>query len=240
MAGKINYYQESLTIIEKIKISHKRPRILMHVCCGPCSTSPLVFLTQYFDVTVYFNNSNIYPQFEFQRRLEELEHFLLDFERDYHHKVNIITPQYDNADYTQKFLAPLAKEKEGGKRCFVCYRARMEAAYNFAEREGFDFFTTVMTISRQKDSQVLNAIGAELEKSHSRTKYFFSDFKKAGGQELRDKMVNTYNLYHQLYCGCVYTYGEGEKRRKTLLAKQKEEAIKSSSNVVFELESDNK
>lgn len=211
-----NYYLESLKELEALP-KDKKPRLLLHACCGPCSCFPLTFLCPHFEVTIYFNNSNIYPQNEYERRLGELKKFLGYFERDYDYHVDLIVTAYDNENYN-KDLEPYAALPEGEERCFICYRKRMGEAYDYAEKNGYDYFTTVMTISRQKDSQILNKIGKELEEKHSKTKYFYSDFKKAKGIDVAREMRIHYDLYNQLYCGCKYTYAKG-------LAKAKEKGI---------------
>jgi predicted adenine nucleotide alpha hydrolase (AANH) superfamily ATPase len=212
----IDYHKMSLKELEALPKGRK-PRLLLHACCGPCACWPLVFLCPHFDVTIYFNNSNIYPKAEYDRRLSELERLLSLIKRDYGYDVTLIVTSYDNDAYNED-LEPLASEPEGGRRCLVCYRKRMGEAYDYAERNGFDYFTTVMTISRQKDSEILNAVGADLEKSHKRTKYFYSDFKKAKGIDYGRDMRIKYGLYNQLYCGCKYTYPKG-------LAKAKEKGL---------------
>lgn len=212
-APKVNYYQKSLEEIAKIPAGQK-PRLLLHACCGPCSCFPLTFLCEHFDVTIYYNNSNIYPESEYDRRRDELKKLLKDIKEDYAYDVRLIVPAYDNALYN-KDLAPYADAREGGERCLVCYRKRMKEAYDFAEKEGYDYFCTVMTISRQKNSQVLNRIGKELEEQdHHKTKYFYSDFKKNNGIEIGRQMRIHYGLYNQLYCGCIYTYQDGLRRQK--------------------------
>lgn len=201
---KVNYYLESLKEIEKIDASKERKSLLMHVCCGPCSCWPLLFLCPHFDLTLYFNNSNIYPEAEFDKRLATLKELLSDIKRDYGYDIKLIVRPYDYANYI-KDLEPFAKEPEGFNRCQICYKKRMAEAYDYAEKEGFDYFTTVMTISRQKNSQVMNLIGKELEKSHQKTKYFYSDFKKDNGSLKGKEIREKYNLYNQLYCGCEYS-----------------------------------
>ncbi len=203
---KINYQNIAKEELSKIDKNNK-PNLLLHACCGPCSAYPLTLLCEYFNVTIYFNNSNIYPSEEYYRRLFELKRFLENFEKDYNHHVNLITTPYDNENYN-KILEPLKDEPECGKRCVLCYTKRMKEAYDYAEENKFDYFTTVMTISRQKSSQVLNQIGNKLEKDHKFTKYFYSDFKKENGilkgKALRDK----YSLYQQTYCGCYISYNK--------------------------------
>ncbi|MCI2111020.1 MAG: epoxyqueuosine reductase QueH [Bacilli bacterium] len=208
----INYYKKSLEIIASLP-NDKKPSLLLHACCGPCSCFPLAFLCPHFDVTVFFNNSNIYPQSEYLRRLDELRKFLGFFKRDYGYDVKLIVTPYDNEGYN-KDLQPFASLPEGQERCFICYRKRMGEAYDFAEKNGYGFFSTVMTISRQKDSQVLNRIGAELEATHQRTRYFYSDYKKNKGIDVGREMRIHYGLYNQLYCGCKYTYAKGLLKAK--------------------------
>lgn len=204
---KINYYDKSLEILAELKDFEKKPCLLLHACCGPCSCFPLIFLCERFEVTIYFNNSNIYPASEFDKRLITLKELLSDLNRDYGYNVSLIVPSYDGAGYA-KCLAPYAESPEGGARCWFCYEKRMREAYDFAEKEGFDFFCTVMTISRQKNSQILNQIGEKLEKEHQKCRYFYSDFKKKDGALKGREIRLRYGLYNQLYCGCSYSYNE--------------------------------
>lgn len=216
---KINYQKVAEATIAEISKLANKPRILMHVCCGPCTTAPLLFLSQYFEVTLLFANSNIFPAAEYIHRLEELKRFLIEFAVDYGPKIELLITEYRNEEYTKNILAPFKDEPEGGKRCEACFRARMTEAYQIAADHNFDYFVTVMTISRQKDSQLLNQIGHELSLLHPNTKYFHSDFKKHGGQEKRDAMVKEFELYTQDYCGCVYSLANRERRLAELRPK---------------------
>ena len=210
METKVNYQRLALKELETFQ--GKKKSLLFHVCCGPCSCYPLTFLAPYFDITIYYANSNIYPKEEYDHRLAELKRLLECYKRDRGYDIKLIVPPYENEAYTKK-LAPLAHLGEFSERCFLCYRLRMEEAYDYAEANGFDYFTTVMTVSRQKNSQKLNEIGAELEKKHTHTKYFYSDFKKNKGLEIGTEIRKSYDLYNQDYCGCVYSYEEALKRR---------------------------
>ncbi len=214
MTAKINYYLKSEEILANFQKNEEKPKLLLHTCCGPCSTFPLTYLCPHFDVTIYFNNSNIYPKEEYIRRLEELKKFLILFERDYRYHVNLIVTNYDNETYNID-LEPYKDLPEGSTRCFICYKKRMDEAMNYASKNNFDYFTTVMTISRQKNSQILNQIGEEISKKYPNVKYFYSDFKKNKGIDIAREMRIKYDLYQQLYCGCKYTYQKG-------LAKEKE------------------
>ena len=205
MENKVNYYKKSQQILDEIKKSPAKPRLLLHACCGPCSTFPLTFLCPHFDVTIFFNNSNIYPSDEYYRRLNELKKFLTYFERDYGYQVDVVEVPYNNEEY-MKDLEPYKDQPEGQTRCFICYEKRMDQAFAYADSHGFDYFTTVMTISRQKNSQKLNEIGKRISEKYKNTKYFYSDFKKNKGIDEAREMRIKYELYQQLYCGCKYTY----------------------------------
>lgn len=205
MEIKTNYYLIGEDILKQIDKSLKKPKLLLHACCGPCSTYPLLYLCPHFEVTIFFNNSNIYPKAEYVRRLEELKKFLILFENDYGYKVNVVQTEYNNEKYNID-LETYKDLPEGSTRCYICFTKRMNEAYDYASKNGFDYFTTVMSVSRQKNSQVLNKIGEELSIKYPNVKYFYSDFKKNdGGLKARNMRIK-YNLYQQLYCGCKYTY----------------------------------
>jgi len=202
--NKINYYQKSLAEMAKI---HEKKSLLMHTCCAPCATWPLEFLNEKFDVTIMYNNSNIYPESEYQIRKNEIVEYVKIFNEKHHSNLKIIVAPYDNPAFTKK-IAILKDEPEGGKRCRYCYSLRMREAYQYAHQHNFDYFCTVMTISRQKDSQIMNQIGHSLERLYAPTKYFYSDFKKKNGNEKGVKIASEYNMYRQLYCGCQFSYEE--------------------------------
>lgn len=194
----MNNYQKHL---EQIKSLDHKPTLLLHVCCGVCSVYPLIYLRQYFDITIYFANSNIYPYEEYMNRLNALNTYL-DYLKD--PSIKIITAPYDNENYTKQ-LETLKDEPEGGKRCKLCYRMRMEETFKYAKKEGYEYCTTIMSISNRKNADYINEIGEELEKVYSPIKYLYADFKKGDGITMNDKMNKELNLYHQNYCGCVYS-----------------------------------
>lgn len=211
MANRVNYYNKSLEIIKNIGDLPQKPKLLLHACCGPCSCFPLTFLCPIFDITIYFNNSNIYPENEYNRRLEELKKLLGYYKRDYGFDVKIIETKYDNDSFNFD-LEPYKVLPEGQERCFICFEKRMDDAFKYADEHGFDYFTTVMTISRQKNSQKLNEIGEKLSSKYKNTKYFYSDFKKKDGALLGIQLKNKYDLYQQLYCGCKYTFEKMQRK----------------------------
>ena len=204
MMKKTYYYDLSIEEIDKIKQLDYKPSILLHSCCAPFSSFPLEFLYPYFNITIYYNNSNIYPLQEYTIRMEEQVRYVQQFNELHDTNVQIIVTTYDEENY-HKLLEPLKDEPECGKRCHLCYRLRMEEAYQYAHNNHFDYFCTIMTISRQKSSIVMNQIGQELEQKYPNTKYFYSDFKKKDGLLRRNALVKEYNLYNQTYCGCRYS-----------------------------------
>ena len=204
MMKKTYYYDLSIEELDKIKQLDKKPSILLHSCCAPCSSFPLEFLAPYMNITIYYNNSNIYPAEEYTIRMEETKRYVEQFNELHQTNVQIIVTNYDEETY-HKYLEPLKDEPECGKRCHMCYRIRMNEAYKYANEHNFDYFCTVMSISRQKSSIVMNQIGEELSKKYPNTKYFYSDFKKKDGLLRRNALVKEYNLYNQTYCGCRYS-----------------------------------
>ena len=200
-----NYYLESLKEIREIqaKYSDRKPKLLLHACCAVCASWPLEFLSSIFDITIYFNNSNIYPEEEYSRRLSELQRYLSEVYPD--QSIHLVVTPYDNQAYTEK-LKPMKDDPEGFGRCFYCYALRMNQAYAYASEQHFDYFTTVMSISRQKDSQKMNEIGKSLAKKYPDVSYFYSDFKKANGQKRKDELTEAHHLYRQDYCGCIYSF----------------------------------
>lgn len=203
---KINYYLKGEEIIKTFK---NKPTLLMHVCCAPCSCYPLTYLIKHFDITIHFNNSNIYPKEEWDLRRNELIKFVKDFNHDYKCNVKLIIKDYNHEEF-MKDLLPFKDEPERGKRCIICYTKRMKEAWKYAENKKFDYFTTVMTISRQKDSQVLNKIGESLQQEFKYTKYFYSDFKKNDGILKGQQIRDVYGLYQQNYCGCEYSKNKNQ------------------------------
>lgn len=194
----MNNYQKHLKQIKEL--DHK-PRLLIHVCCGVCSVYPLKYLRQYFDITIYFSNSNIYPYEEYMKRLEALENYLKYLNDS---SIKLIIPKYDNVNYT-KLLMPYKDEPEGKKRCKLCYELRMEDTFKLASKEHYEYCTTVMSISNRKNAEYINEIGEKLEKKYEDVKYLYADFKKGDGITMNEKMNKELNLYHQNYCGCIYS-----------------------------------
>ena len=194
----MNNYQKHLKQIQELK---GRPTLLLHVCCGVCSVYPLIYLSKYFDITIYFYNSNIYPYEEYLKRLDALKVYLKILDDS---KIKLIVAAYDYEKYDNE-LKEYKDEKEGGKRCYKCYKMRMEETFKYGEKHHYDYCSTIMSISNRKNAQYINEIGAELQKKYPSIKYLYADFKKADGITINERMNKELNLYHQNYCGCKYS-----------------------------------
>lgn len=193
-----NYSIELEHIIENLKGT---PTLLLHSCCAPCSSYVLNYLTKYFKITVLYYNPNISPKEEYEKR--KLEQIRLIEQMPFVNDVTIMDCDYDN-DKFEEVIKGLEKEKEGGSRCFRCYRLRLCKTAEIAKKNNFDYFGTTLTVSPYKNSQKLNEIGAELEQIYQ-IPYLYSDFKKKEGYKKSIEFSHTYNLYRQNYCGCIYS-----------------------------------
>ncbi len=197
----MNYQLVLDETLKKIVSEETKPKLLLHVCCAPCSSYVLECLNQYFDITVFYYNPNISSFLEYQKRLKEEERFVKEY--PFENEIKVVAGEYDNSLF-ENTIKGLENEKEGGPRCFKCYRLRLEESVKYAKEKGFDYFTTTLTISPYKNSKVLNEIGRELESIYN-VKYLYSDFKKKNGYKRSIELSHQYNLYRQDYCGCVYS-----------------------------------
>ncbi len=201
MEKKINYQQILLSKLQEIKENRKKPTLCLHACCGPCFTIPYEIIKGVFKITVIYNNSNIYPKEEHDRRLEEFKRYIKEINAD----VEFIEFPYDNLTYN-KDLEPRADDKEGHERCRICFRKRLRQGFEYAKSHNFEYFGTVMTISRYKNAQDINKIGHELEQEFFPVKWLDADFKKNDGYEHSLDIIREHEMYFQEYCGCIYSY----------------------------------
>ncbi len=186
-----------------------RPTLLLHACCAPCASYTLEYLVEYFDITLLFYNPNISPQSEYDFRAAELERLLS--EHPSFSAVKLIIPEYDST-YFFEMANGRESLKEGGERCFDCYRLRLEETAKKAAEEKYDYFCTTLSISPHKNAEKLNSIGGELAEKYG-VKYLFSDFKKKGGYQRSIALSREYGLYRQDYCGCAYSKKEAMERK---------------------------
>ena len=196
---KRNYQNELDRIIQHR--GSRTPRVLLHSCCGPCSSAVLEYLTQYFDVTLLWYNPNLYPQEEFDRRfrtqIELIEKMgLAD-------KVSVLAEPWKSEDYYKR-VKGLEDEPEGGRRCTECFRLRLIETARLAKHYGFDYFCTTLSLSRYKDAVRINTLGEEIAAATG-VAWLPSDFKKQGREVRSAQLARQYGLYQQLYCGCEYS-----------------------------------
>lgn len=201
----INYQLETDRIIKELDHT---PSLFLHACCAPCSSYVLEYLSDYFEITVFFYNPNITEYEEYIKRKNELKRFI--DEKNFRYPVKMI-----DGDYSPDAFFEISKGKEelqeGGTRCFDCYLLRLERTAQLAKRDNFEFFCTTLSVSPHKNSQKLNEIGNDLSVKYD-VKYLFSDFKKRDGYKRSIELSVQYGLYRQNYCGCIYSKAQSEKR----------------------------
>jgi len=179
-----------------------KPKLLLHACCGPCFTIPNEILSNYFDISLIYNNSNIYPEEEYIRRKDEL----IQYVKENNPQIKTIhITTYNNEEFV-KDLLPFAHQSEGYDRCKICFRKRLEEGFKFAKENGYEYFGTVMTISRYKSAKSINEIGEELAEKYAPVKWLYADFKKNDGYEKSLEIIRSCGMYFQEYCGCQFSY----------------------------------
>lgn len=199
---KNNFNLEMMNLIKGF--NGKRQSLLLHSCCGPCSTSVIDRLKKYFEITVYYYNPNIFPEEEYLRREEEQRLYLESL------GIKYILGEYENDKY-ESAVSGLEMEPEGGLRCNLCFRLRLNKTAMIADELNIDYFTTTLTVSTHKNSKVINEIGLEVAKDH-RVEYLISDFKKNDGYKKSVEMSQELGMYRQDYCGCIYSMKERERK----------------------------
>ena len=198
-------YQKMLDeLLESIKNNSIKPKLLLHACCGPCSSYTIEYLSNYFNITIYYYNPNIYPEVEYIRRKEELKKFIKQFKN----KINVIEELYNTEEY-YKSIKGLEKLGERSERCYKCYELRLEKSAKYAKENNYDYFTTTLSISPYKNAEWINEVGEKLQDKYD-IKYLFADFKKKNGYKRSLELSKEYKLYRQDYCGCVYSKQERE------------------------------
>ncbi len=191
----MNYHKKLLEIISSLDY---KPSLLLHSCCGPCSTQVLSFLAPYFNITVFYYNPNIEPEEEYLKRKKEQIRFIKEFDAN----IKLLDCDYDNLEF-KRVTTGLENIKEGGARCPVCFMLRMEKTASVAKENNFEYFGTTLTVSPYKNSKQINLLGSVLENRYN-IKYLYSDFKKEDGYKKSIILSKEYNLYRQDYCGCMY------------------------------------
>ncbi len=199
--SKINYQYKLDGIINSLETT---PKLLLHSCCAPCSSYCLEYLSRYFSITVLYYNPNIYPKEEFIKRTEEQKRLIEEL--PVKNPVSLVVDEYDPKEFFDA-VKGLEHIKEGGERCFACYKLRLERAAKYAAEYNFDYFCTTLSISPLKNAQKINEIGEELSEIYA-VGFLPSDFKKKGGYQRSIELSREYGLYRQNYCGCVFSKAE--------------------------------
>ncbi len=210
--NKENYFKLFEKQIFSLAVSDNKPSLLLHACCGPCSTHVLELLGEHFNLSIFYYNPNIYPETEYNRRLDELLTFLKNTTQN----ISVITPPFDETEFYEgieiKKHPEFQNEKEMGERCGKCYHFRLEKTALKAKELQYDYFTTTLSISPFKDAQKINSEGklieAKIEELYPKEKnplFLYGDFKKKGGFQRSLEISKDYGLYRQEYCGCVFS-----------------------------------
>ena len=203
-----NYQRELEAVIKENESKSRVPRLLLHSCCAPCSSYVLEYLSDYFEITVFYYNPNISPAEDYEKRAAEQQHLIRELPAK--HPIHLVVGAYE----PERFYAVsrgLEQVPEGGERCFRCFRLRLEEAAKMAAEGGFDYFATTLTISPLKNAQKLNEIGEELSELYQ-VEHLPSDFKKKNGYKRSVELSALYGLYRQNYCGCVFSKRDAEER----------------------------
>lgn len=213
----MNYQKKLEEILTNVssEYNNKKPTLLLHACCGPCSSYVLEYLFKFFDITVFYYNPNIYPPAEYERRFAELRKLYEVFPPALEGKVKVVETEYEPEDFYKatgtRENPKLAAEPEKGERCRRCYEFRLRRAYEYAAGNQFDYFCTTLSISPFKDAEKLNVIGEQLQQQAEANgnvkgpRWLPSDFKKKGGFKRSLEISEEYGMYRQDYCGCIYS-----------------------------------
>lgn len=177
------------------------PKLLLHSCCAPCSSYCLEYLSQYFLITVLYYNPNISPEEEFFKRASEQKRLISEL--PVRNPVSLVVDEYAPNEF-YNMVKGYEDCPEGGERCFICYRLRLERAARYAAENNFDYFCSTLSISPLKNAQKLNEIGAELSEIY-KVAALPNDFKKKGGYQRSIELSRQYQLYRQNFCGCVFS-----------------------------------
>lgn len=192
----INYNEEMKKIISNLDDHNK---LLLHSCCGPCSSSVIERLRDYFDITVIYYNPNIEPKEEYEKRKSEQLRLLNEL------GIKFMDIDYLNNEYHKK-IKGYENEPENGLRCPLCFELRLDKTASKAKENNFDYFGTTLTVSPHKNSKIINEVGLKLEEKYG-VKFLLSDFKKEDGYKRSIELSKKYDLYRQDYCGCLYSKG---------------------------------
>ena len=201
MKNSKSYQKELEQIIIKNQKRDTVPTLLLHSCCAPCSSYVLEYLSQYFKITVFYYNPNIYPDEEYVKRAKEQQDFINKME--FVNPVAFIEGRFDKGKFHEA-VKGYETCPEGQDRCFICYHLRLEETASMAKDLKADYFTTTLSISPLKNTAKLNEIGEKIA-NETGVAWLVADFKKKNGYKRSIELSTEYGLYRQNYCGCVYS-----------------------------------
>lgn len=204
MNNQRNYQKELDKQLEQLQQLKQIPTLLLHSCCAPCSSYVLEYLSDYFEITVFYYNPNIFPEEEYHYRVQEQEKFIRKI--PHKHPIHFIEGEYIPEDF-YAMAKGMEQLPEGGERCYHCYEMRLGEAALEAKKRGYDFFTTTLSISPMKNARWLNEIGERVGKETG-VSYLVSDFKKRNGYKRSVELSKEYHMYRQNYCGCIYSMSQ--------------------------------
>lgn len=210
--NKRNYQKELENIIEELSY---RPRLLLHACCAPCSSYCIEYLAQYFDISLLYYNPNISPKEEYDTRVKELHRLVHDMLQKGAlppGSVEVIEGVYEPERF-EIMSQGHELDKEGSGRCYKCYEMRLAYTAEYARENGYEYFTTTLSISPLKNATWINEIGEGLAEKYG-IKHLPSEFKKKGGYLRSTELSKEYNLYRQNFCGCIYSRRDAEGLKK--------------------------
>ena len=214
---KINYQSILEDELKRIEGQERIPSLLLHSCCAPCSSYVMEYLSNYFNITIYFYNPNITFEEEYKKRAVEQQEFIQRMNPK--NPIKYLEGRYETEEFYNK-IRGYEKVREGGERCFRCYELRLEEAAIKAKELKFDYFCTALSISPMKNAKKINEIGAALEEKYG-VKFLHSDFKKKNGYKRSTEISREQDLYRQDYCGCGFSKAEREEYAK-MKAEQEE------------------
>ncbi len=206
----MNYQKELEKVIDRVKSSGRTPKLLLHSCCAPCSSYVLEYLSEFFEITVFYYNPNIYPESEHGKRSMEQRKLIREMRAA--HRVSFLEGAYEREKF-YRAVAGVEHLREGSERCFRCFELRLRETAQKARKDGYEYFTTTLSISPLKNAEKLNEIGVRLGEEY-KVKYLQSDFKKRDGYKRSIELSRKFGLYRQNYCGCEFSYAEAERRSK--------------------------
>ncbi|MBE7090955.1 MAG: epoxyqueuosine reductase QueH [Clostridiales bacterium] len=200
-----NYFLQGEEILKTLQGERKRPKLLLHSCCAPCSSAVIQKLKEFFDITVYYYNPNVSPVEEYEKRKAEQKRLLSLWH------IPLMECDYEG-DIYENAVRGLEKEPERGKRCNVCFALRLQKTASAAKKGGYDYFCTTLTVSPHKNAELLNRIGLA-EGERVGVPFLPSDFKKQNGYLTSIRLAKELGLYRQDFCGCVYSKAQREKEK---------------------------